>query len=64
MRFGVDNPEHVADHMYMMAIMTLFIQDDHNLNKERYIITMLLKFSIKIYISFNRVQFHFVCCHV
>jgi putative hydrolase of HD superfamily len=32
---GVPNPEHVADHMYMMAVMTFFIQDDHNLNKER-----------------------------
>ena len=36
MRRGVKNPEHVADHMYMMAVMTFFIQDDHNLNKERY----------------------------
>jgi putative hydrolase of HD superfamily len=32
---GVPNPEHVADHMYMMAVMTFFIQDDRNLNKER-----------------------------
>ena len=36
MRHGISNPEHVADHMYMMAVMTFFIQDDHNLNKERY----------------------------
>ncbi|XP_028402181.1 HD domain-containing protein 2-like [Dendronephthya gigantea] len=34
-RSGVNNPEHVADHMYMMAVMTFFIQDDHNLNKAR-----------------------------
>lgn len=33
-RSGIKNPEHVADHMYMMAIMTFFIKDDHNLNKE------------------------------
>ena len=34
-RRGVNNPEHVADHMYMMAMMTFFIEDKHNLNKER-----------------------------
>ena len=34
----MENPEHVADHMYMMAVMTLFIEDNLGLNKERYIL--------------------------
>ncbi|XP_046858857.1 5'-deoxynucleotidase HDDC2-like [Xenia sp. Carnegie-2017] len=33
---GIANPEHVADHMYMMAVMTFFIdEEDLNLSRER-----------------------------
>ena len=34
-RRGVCDPEHVADHMYMMAVMAFFIKDEHKLCKER-----------------------------
>ena len=61
MRHGVNNPEHVADHMYMMAMMAFFIQDDHNLNKERYGLLLeylgILRKYLKYYNNYTYMQF-------
>ena len=48
MKRGVNNPEHVADHMYMMAMMTFFIEDKHNLDKERYGMYMFLTVQVAV----------------
>lgn len=48
MKSGIANPEHVADHMYMMAVMTFFIdEEDLNLSRERYEIMVRYLFLTK-----------------
>lgn len=43
---GIKRPESIADHMYRMALMALIVGDLPGINRERYIYTQYLVFSI------------------